>query len=91
MKKLIAITLALVGCSAPGSARIVEANAQGGEIVLEGRYMDRVAEAVRLMAVHCDGDFAVIDEMGERLHLDAPSRDQTHAEFVCTDRAVAEN
>ena len=78
-----------VGCGPAGSARIVDANTQGGEVVLEGPYMDRVADALVKMAIHCDGEFAILDDTGEALYVDAPSREQTRAEFVCTGHARA--
>jgi hypothetical protein len=81
MTRAIVIVLSLAAPACSGTAYIVQADAQGGEVALEGTYIDRVAEARALMAEHCHGRFTVRDESGTA--VDVPTRAQTRAEFDC--------
>ena len=72
-------------CAAVGShARIVRADRYGGEVALSGTYMDRAADALLVMAEHCDGRFRILAPAGTGTqYIDAPDRDQRWVDFEC--------
>ena len=88
MTKLwMTMLLMLAACgTAEGSARMYQTTDSGGEVILEGNYLDRVADAVVLMATHCDGRFLVVDEEVEDGYKEAPDPGETFVEFVCMGR-----
>ncbi|MFT5359500.1 MAG: hypothetical protein ACI9KE_006743 [Polyangiales bacterium] len=90
MKRQIlgALLITLTGCGAGGVATMVRTSQTGGELELSGPYLARTADAVVLMATHCDGFFAVLDEHAEGGLRDTPAREQTHLEFVCGEEAT---
>ncbi len=81
MTRTINIALLLLTPACSGTAYIVQADDRGGEVALEGVYIDRVAEARALMAEHCNGRFTVRDDSG--VVVDVPTRAQATAKFEC--------
>ena len=81
--------LVLAGCGASGAASMVRSTHSWGELRLTGPYLERVADAVTLMATHCDGPFSVVDHESETGFTEAPRPDQTRVQFVCPARVEA--
>ncbi|MFT5357889.1 MAG: hypothetical protein ACI9KE_005126 [Polyangiales bacterium] len=86
-KQIVGILLvALSGCHVAGTATMVRTTRAWGELTLSGTYLDRVADAVILMATHCDGPFSVVDHDSETGFTETPSPEQTRVQFVCPAR-----
>lgn len=72
----------LFACSA-GTAHIVRGDRHGGEVALDGPYMDSVASARLQMAEHCRGQFTIQDPDDPRRAVIAPEPGERSATFVC--------
>jgi hypothetical protein len=88
MTRSIIIVLLLAAPACSGTAYIVQGDARGGEVALEGAYIDSIAEARAVMAEHCHGRFTVRDANGAR--VDVPTRGQSHAKFDCRTRRASD-
>lgn len=85
---LAAVSLAAVGCGASRTVYVVERHARGGELRVQGAYMERAAQAQIVMAERCGGPFGVVAERdGRTVLLRAPEPNQRRFRFVCVDRA----
>jgi len=88
---IIAIIFAaptLIGCHYSGTAHIVRAEPRGGEVALEGPYMESVASARFLMAEYCQGRFTIRAPDGAPDEtVIAPNRGEETAEFDCVPHA----
>lgn len=83
------LLVVLAGCGASGAASMVRTTNAWGELTLSGPYLERVAEAVTLMAIHCDGPFAVVDHESDTGFTQTPRPEQTRIQFVCPARVEA--
>lgn len=84
-RTLFAALLLSSACASGGMVHMTDMWSGGGTVLLEeGSYMDRTAEAVTLMATHCNGSFRVVDPRAPGGYTDAPGPDDRAVDFECS-------